>query len=114
MTASQWFDGAKIPSTGRWMSNQSGWISSQTTCWKRLSHSISPSPTIKSKRRKSPLAINTHLYAYFLLFSTSFSFEFEGSVNDTVSIKVDGSTHHLADRIGQQKAPTASVAAQRV
>jgi hypothetical protein len=54
------------------------------------------------------------LYAYFLLFSTSFSFEFEGSVNDTVSIRVDGSTHHLTDRIGQQKAPTASVAAQRV
>jgi hypothetical protein len=32
------------------------------------------------------------LYAYFLLFSTSFSFEFEGSVDDTVSIRVDGSS----------------------
>ncbi len=44
--------------------HQSGWISSQTRCWKRLSHSICPSPTIKSERRKSPLAINTHWYVY--------------------------------------------------
>ena len=81
--SSQCFCGAIIPP------NQSGWISSQTT-WKRVIHSICPPPTIKSERRKSPLTINTHWYAY-ISFSTSFSFEFEGSVDDTVSIRVDGS-----------------------
>jgi hypothetical protein len=67
----------------------------------RWSRKICSPLTINSERRKSLLAINTHLYAYFL--STSFSFEFKDSVDDTVSIRVDGSTHHLADRIGHQK-----------
>ena len=59
ITASQWFGGAKIP-------HQRMDLKPNVMETRKSFDLASPAPTIKSERRKSPLAINTHWYAYSL------------------------------------------------